>query len=111
MNHPVPPNLGPKKKAAKRFFGGLLMPPVGHTPGKVPDELDPPKIPESWPGRWMLVGFVGGLVSGFLLFYATRIGAKKTCSAPGGACTCGDASKRKNPERVQPHVLPQIEKP
>jgi hypothetical protein len=87
------------------------MPPVGHVPGRVPEGLDPPRIAESWPGRWVLVGFVGGLVSGFLIFLATHPDRKRPCAAPGGACTCGGASQRKPPEERRPHALPALEKP
>ena len=38
---PPHPEWSPKKHGPKRYFKGLVMPPVTHTPGAVPEEFQP----------------------------------------------------------------------
>ena len=75
------PNLDPRRKAPKRYFGNLIMPKVAHPAGAIPEALESRSNPESRRLAIVLLSAVGGLVLCGLLAIAIRGWTKPQANA------------------------------
>ena len=93
MSLPIPPHpeWSPKKHGPKRYFKGLIMPPVAHTPGAVPEEFQPK--PDTRNARTVLVFLAAAIV--ILSAWAGFVGVRKYRRARmAGASMCCGCEKR-----------------
>lgn len=96
MSLPIPPHpeWSPKKHGPKRYFKGLVMPPVAHTPGAVPEEFQPK--PDTRNARTVLVFLATAIV--ILSAWAGFVSVRKYRRARmAGASVCCGCEKRHEP--------------
>lgn len=99
---PPHPEWSPKKHGPKRYFKGLIMPPVAHTPGAVPEEFQPK--PDTSNTRTVIIFLAVAIVivSAWAGFVGVRKYRRSRMAGASACCGCeqrheaGSCSKEKS---------------
>lgn len=83
---PPHPEWSPKKHGPKRYFKGLIMPPVIHTPGAVPEEFQPKVDARNGRGLLALCVVILILLSGWI---GASIRKHRRAQSSGASACCG----------------------
>lgn len=80
------------------FYGGVWMPPVGHTPGAVPDRFQPLSNPARTRRVLVYLGLTALLIAGGLLaaFQNGVFRGTSPTKAPCQECSKGGTNRRHN---------------
>lgn len=86
------PEWSPKKQGPKRYFKGLVMPPVVHAPGAVPEEFQPK--PDTRNARTVFIFLAAAIV--ILSTWAGFVGVRnyRRARMNGASACCGCEQKQ-----------------
>jgi len=94
---PALPDLDPRRRAPKRYFGSLIMPPVDHPPGALIEACEPPTNPVSRRMAKVLMIVAGAMALGAVIFSGIY-GHRKAQKGHGHSCV-GGATEPKSASR------------